>query len=98
MGEGDLGNAEALEIVRRPADSGRGWAVSLGLYASQAEAERELLSLALQDGGVLGTARRQVADTRRGFEAQFVNLTRSQAQLACERLHSKARDCQVIAR
>lgn len=98
MGEGDLGNPEALEIVRRPADSGRGWAVSLGLYTSQAEAERVLLSLALQDGGVLGAARRNIADTRRGFDAQFVNLTRAQAQLACERLQSRARDCQVIGR
>ena len=98
MGEGDLGNPEALEIVRRPADSGRGWAVSLGLYTSQAEAERVLLSLALQDGGILGAARRNIADTRRGFDAQFVNLTRAQAQLACERLQSRARDCQVIGR
>ncbi|MGP9804173.1 D-alanyl-D-alanine carboxypeptidase family protein [Paracoccus sp. NSM] len=98
MGEGDLGNPEALEIVRRPADSGRNWAVSLGLHTSQAEAERVLLSLALQDGGILAAAQRNIADTRRGFDAQFVNLTRAQAQLACERLQSRARDCQVIGR
>ncbi|MFN3526634.1 MAG: D-alanyl-D-alanine carboxypeptidase, partial [Paracoccus sp. (in: a-proteobacteria)] len=98
MGEGDLGNPEQLEIVRRQADSGRSFGVSLGLFTSQAQAERELLSLALQDGSVLGSARRHVADTRRGFDAQFTNLNRAQAQLACERLQSRAKDCQVIGR
>lgn len=98
MGEGDLGNPEALEIVRRPADSGRSWGVSLGMFTSQAQAERELLSLALQNGAVLGSARRQVSDTRRGFDAQFVNLNRAEAELACERLLSRSRDCQVIGR
>ena len=98
MGEGDLGNPEALEVVRRPADSGRSFGVSLGLYTSQAQAERELLSLALQDGGILGNARRHVADTRRGFDAQFVNLNRAQADLTCERLRSRSRDCSVIGR
>lgn len=98
MGEGDLGNPEALEIVSRPADSGRSFGVSVGIYPSKSQAERELLSMALQDGAILGSARRHVADTRQGFNAQFVNLNKGQAELACERLRSRSRECSVIGR
>lgn len=96
MGEGDLGNPEALEVVRRPTDSGRNWGVSLGLYTSQAEAERLLLSLALQDGTLFGGANRHVANTNRGFEPRFVNLSKGHAQLACERMGSRSQPCTVI--
>ncbi|WP_225207871.1 hypothetical protein, partial [Novosphingobium huizhouense] len=37
MGEGDISNPEALEIVSRPENSGRYWGVNLGLYRSHAE-------------------------------------------------------------
>ncbi|WP_348524720.1 serine hydrolase [Paracoccus marinaquae] len=95
MGEGDISNPEALEIVSRPGGSGRNWGVSLGLYRSQVEANKLLLRTALQDGTVLGGAQRHVADTKRGFEANFVNLTRADAQLACERLQARAQTCTV---
>lgn len=96
MGEGDLGNPEALEVVRRPTDSGRNFGVSLGLYTSQAEADRLLLGLALQDGNLFGAARRNVANTNRGFEPQFGNLSKGHAELACERMQSRSQPCQVI--
>lgn len=97
MGEGDLGDPAALEVVRRPTDSGRNWGVSLGLYKSQAEADRLLLGLALQDGGIFGKARRHVANTNRGFEPRFVNLSKGHAELACERMISRSQDCAVIS-
>lgn len=97
MGEGDLSDPAALEVVRRPTDSGRNWGVSLGLYKSQAEADRLLLGLALQDGGIFGKARRHVANTNRGFEPRFVNLSKGHAELACERMISRSQDCSVIS-
>ncbi|TJZ94278.1 D-alanyl-D-alanine carboxypeptidase [Paracoccus gahaiensis] len=96
MGEGDLGSPEALEVVRRPTDSGRNWGVSLGLTTSQAEADRLLLGLALQDGNLFGRASRQVANTNRGFEPRFGNLSKGHAELACERMHSRSRPCTVV--
>ncbi|WCQ97972.1 serine hydrolase [Paracoccus aestuarii] len=96
MGEGDLGNPEALEVVRRPTDSGRHWGVSLGLHTSQVEADRLLVGLALRDGAVFGGARRHVANTARGWEPQFVNLSKGHAELACERMRSRSQPCQVI--
>mgnify|MGYP000910467070 CR=1 FL=1 len=96
MGEGDYSEPPAQEIVTRAANSGRNWGVSLGLYRSQAEAERLLLRSALQDGAALESARRHVANTKRGFEANFVNLSKADAQLVCDRFRARTQDCRVI--
>lgn len=97
MGEGDRTPTEELEVVRRPADSGRNWGIALGMYKSKVEAEHRLVSMALQDGAIFGGARRDVANTNRGFEPRFGNLTKGVAQLACDRLHSRSQECTVIA-
>ncbi|WP_328288430.1 serine hydrolase [Paracoccus lichenicola] len=96
MGEGDLAEPEALEIVSRPGGSGRGWGVTLGMFTSKTEAERLLLRSALQDGAVLEGAARHVADTRRGFQPSFANLTKANAELVCERFVSRSQECQVV--
>lgn len=96
MGEGDISEPEELEIVSRPGRSGRNWGVNLGLYRSKSEADTLLLQSALKDGSVLDGANRHVADTARGFEANFVNLTKADAQLACERMQARAQSCRVI--
>ncbi|WP_372799727.1 D-alanyl-D-alanine carboxypeptidase family protein [Paracoccus seriniphilus] len=96
MGEGDISEPEELEIVSRPADSGRYWGVNLGLYRSHIEAEKLLLKTALQDGTVLDGADRRIADTNRGFQAKFVNLSKADAYLACERLRARSQSCSVV--
>ncbi|WP_378944469.1 serine hydrolase [Paracoccus sp. R86501] len=97
MGEGDRTPTEELEVVRRPSDSGRNWGISLGMYRSKVEAEQRLVSMALQDGSIFGGARRDVANTNRGFEPRFSNLAKGTAQLACDRLHSRSQECTVVA-
>ncbi|SNR50508.1 D-alanyl-D-alanine carboxypeptidase [Paracoccus sediminis] len=96
MGEGDIAEPEALEIVSRPDSSGRGWGVTLGRFTSRAEAEQLLLRSALQDGAILEGARRDVADTNRGFQASFVNMSKGNAELVCERFVSRSQECQVV--
>ncbi|WP_347139835.1 D-alanyl-D-alanine carboxypeptidase family protein [Paracoccus sp. SSK6] len=98
MGEGDLAEPEPLEIVSRPANSGRGWGVTLGMFKSKVEAERLLLRSALQDGAILNGAVRHVADTKRGFQPSFANLTKANAELVCERFASRSQECQVVGR
>ncbi|TBN41194.1 D-alanyl-D-alanine carboxypeptidase [Paracoccus subflavus] len=98
MGEGDLAEPEALEIVSRSSDGGRGWGVTLGLFTSRAEAEGLLMRSALEDGAILGSATRQVADTRRGFQPGFANLTKANADLICNRFASRSQDCAVVSR
>lgn len=96
MGEGDLADPEAVEIVSRPANSGRNWGVTLGLHRSRAAAEELLMQSALRDGVTLQGARRQVADTNRGFVPSFVNLTKADAQLTCERFQARSHECRVV--
>ncbi|WP_245999332.1 hypothetical protein [Paracoccus methylarcula] len=96
MGEGDLSNPAALEIVSRAQNSGRNWGVVLGLYRSKAEADELLLQTALQGGDILENANRHVADTIRGFQPSFANLTKANAELTCERMLAKQQDCRVV--
>lgn len=98
MGEGDLAAPEAVEVVRRDSGGSRNWSVSLGTYRSQAEADRKLLSVALQDGDLLGNAQRQVANTQQGFQANFLNLTRANAELTCNRLQVRQETCMANGR
>nr|WP_281390384.1 serine hydrolase [Paracoccus amoyensis] len=97
MGEGDLADPEAVEIVSRPSNSGRNWGVTLGLHRSRAAAEELLMQSALRDGVTLQGARRQVADTNRGFVPSFVNLSKADAQLTCERFQARSYECRVVA-
>lgn len=98
MGEGDVVEPEALEIVSRRSGSDRNWGVVLGSYRSRVEAERLLMRSALEDGAILVDATRQVADTAKGFQPGFANLSQATAELVCSRLASRAQDCDVVGR
>ena len=87
---------EATEIVTRDGSGGRNWGVSLGLFRSQNEAEQLLLRTALQESASLDSALSRVANTRRGFEANFVGMTKDTAELACNRLVARQQSCKVI--
>ncbi len=91
--------AEPTEIVSR-AGSARGgsWGVTLGPMRSHHEAEQLLLRTALQENTVLGNAYGRVADTKRGFAANFTGMSRETAELACSRLQAREQSCQVIGR
>ena len=92
----DSARPEATEIVTRDGSGGRNWGVSLGLFRSQNEAEQLLLRTALQESASLDSALSRVANTRRGFEANFVGMTKNTAELACNRLVARQQTCKVI--
>lgn len=96
MGEGDISSPEAVEIVSRKENSGRNYGVVLGMYRSKAEADRLVMEIALRQGDVLSGAARHVADTNRGFQPSFANLTQADAQLTCEQLQAKQQECRVV--
>ncbi|MFD2441683.1 serine hydrolase [Paracoccus kondratievae] len=88
---------QATEIVSRSGNSeGKRWGISLGLFRSQGEAEQTLLRTALQENSSLGSALSRVASTKRGFEANFVGMTKDTAELACGRLAARQQDCRII--
>lgn len=88
---------QATEIVARGSGSGgKSWGVSLGLFRSQHEAEQMLLKTALQESSALGSALSRVANTKRGFEANFVGMNRETAELACGRISARHQNCRII--
>jgi D-alanyl-D-alanine carboxypeptidase len=92
----DGARPEATEIVTRSGAGGRGWGISLGLFRSQNEAEQLLLRTALQESASLGSAASRVANTRRGFEANFTGMSKETAELACNRLAARQQSCKVV--
>ena len=96
MGEGDTTRPAAVEIVSRKNKSGRNYGVILGMHRSKAEADQLLMQLALSQGASLSGAARSVADTKRGFQPSFANLTQADAKLTCELMQAKQQECSVV--
>ncbi|MCV2882811.1 serine hydrolase [Actibacterium sp. XHP0104] len=85
------------EIVTRVSTSGgRLWGINVGLYPSRYQAERVLLQTALVEIETLDDALRKVNQTSRGFNANFVGMTREDADLACRRLSARGTECATI--
>ncbi|TWI32878.1 D-alanyl-D-alanine carboxypeptidase family protein [Paracoccus sulfuroxidans] len=93
----DMNEPSEQEIVSRSTNAGgRNYGVSLGLFRSQGEAEQLLLQTALQESASLGTAARQVANTKRGFQANFVGMNKETAELTCNRLSARQQSCVIM--
>ncbi|MGB0660026.1 MAG: serine hydrolase [Mangrovicoccus sp.] len=71
-------------------------AITIGLFASQYEAERVLLRTALQELDTLADAQRRVVQKKRGFEARFVGLSPRNAELTCQRLSARSERCAPV--
>lgn len=80
---------------------GNDWGVQIGAFRSRGDAERQLLTTALQDVPALnGGLRRVEAAKVQGvtvFRAQFVGLSQQNALGACESLTRKKSDCMPLA-
>ncbi len=88
---------EAPEVVTRISTSGgRFWGINVGSFNSRYEAERILLKTALRELGTLDEALRKVVKSRRGYEANFVGLSKDMAALACRRLSARDQQCTAL--
>ncbi len=100
----DAEPAATIELPPEPAvarnDSGT-WAVQLGAYRNRSEAERLLLTTALQDVQALEGADRQIDSINiKGvsmFRARFAGLSQENAENACARLQARAAPCETVA-
>ncbi|MBU2994242.1 D-alanyl-D-alanine carboxypeptidase family protein [Octadecabacter sp. 1_MG-2023] len=85
------------EIVTRISTSGsRLWGVNVGRYGSRYQAERVLLRVALNEMSTLDGSLRRVNQSSRGFDANFMGLTRDGAERACARLQARGTTCFMI--
>lgn len=89
-------DVQQIMVSRVSTSGGRNWGITIGRYRSNDEAERVLLKTALAEMASLDGALRKVARRKTGFEANFVGLTRDQADLACRRLSARGQTCTTI--
>lgn len=84
------------EIITRASTSGgRHWGITLHRQVSRHDAERLLLQTALQEIETLDEALRKVVKNPRGWEPNFVGMTRERAELACARLKARNVGCKT---
>ncbi|WP_425100331.1 serine hydrolase [Tropicibacter sp. S64] len=87
---------EAEVVTRLSTSGGRHWGINIGRYPSRFDAEKILLKTALTETASLDGALRKVNKGNRGFDANFMGLTRDQADLACRRLQARQITCFMI--
>lgn len=82
------------EVVTRASTSGgRHWGVNVGQYQSRYKAEKVLLQTALTEMATLDGTLRKVVRRSRGYDANFLGMTRDSAHLACRRLQARNIEC-----
>ncbi len=85
------------EVVTRLSSSGgRHWGINIGRYTTRFQAEKILLRTALAEMTTLDGSLRKVTQTSRGFDANFLGMTRQTADLACRRLQARNVTCSTI--
>ncbi len=85
------------EIVTRVSTSGgQHWGINVGRYNSRYQAEKVLLRTALAEMTTLDGTLRKVVQSSRGFDANFMGMTRDTADLACRRLQARNVSCFMI--
>ncbi|GAB4286680.1 MAG: D-alanyl-D-alanine carboxypeptidase family protein [Roseovarius sp.] len=83
-------------VERISTSGGRHWGITVGRYPSQYEARRVLLEVALAEMSTLEESLRKVRKRPDGYDANFMGLTREQAELACRRLQAKKITCFMV--
>ncbi|SHH27033.1 D-alanyl-D-alanine carboxypeptidase family protein [Cognatishimia maritima] len=87
---------EPQVVTRLSTSGGRHWGINVGRYGSRYAAEKMLLKTALAEMSTLDGSLRKVVKSSRGFDANFMGLTRETADLACRRLQARQVSCFMI--
>ncbi len=90
--------AKTVRVSDGRADTGGSWVVQLGGTHNRSQAERLLLTTALQEMEALEGSKREMkpAGNPGWYRARFVGLSEGQAQTACARLAARQTPCEVL--
>ena len=83
-------------VTRISTAGGRHWGINVGRYGSRYAAEKMLLKTALAEMATLDGSLRKVVKNTRGFEANFMGLSKETADLACRRLQARQITCYTL--
>lgn len=87
---------EELVVVAKSTSGGRHYGVNVGNYNSRAQAEKELLKVALVESATLNQGLRKISSSDGAYHANFMGLTEDQANLACRRMKARGVACETI--
>jgi len=87
---------EPVVVTRLSTSGGRYWGINVGRYTTRFQAEKILLRTALAEMETLDGSLRKVVQSPRGFDANFLGMTREGAELACRRLNSRNVTCETL--
>ncbi|CAM3807720.1 D-alanyl-D-alanine carboxypeptidase family protein [Phaeobacter inhibens] len=87
---------EPVVVTRLSTSGGRYWGINVGRYGSRYQAEKVLLRTALAEMATLDGSLRKVVRTPRGFDANFLGMTKESAALACRRLSARNITCETV--
>ncbi|MFY9211249.1 MAG: serine hydrolase [Aestuariivita sp.] len=91
-----IDDAQREVVTRVSTSGGKHWGINLGRYSSRYQAEKVLLRTALSDISSLDGSLRKVVKGPRGFDANFLGMSRDSADLACRRLQARNVNCFMI--
>ncbi|SMP26827.1 D-alanyl-D-alanine carboxypeptidase family protein [Shimia sagamensis] len=83
-------------VTRISTAGGRHWGINVGRYNSRFAAEKMLLKTALAEMATLDGSLRKVVKNSRGFEANFLGMSKETADLACRRLQARQVTCYTL--
>lgn len=87
-------SASTTEIVTNvSASEGKTWGINVGRFTTRGKAERVLMQTLLSENATLGNSERTIVQTNRGYDANFLGLSRKEADLACRRLQARGTQC-----
>jgi D-alanyl-D-alanine carboxypeptidase len=83
------------EVVTNVSTSGgKGWGINVGRFNTHGQAERVLMKTLLAENATLGTSLRKIVQNQKGgYDANFLGLSRMEADLACRRLQARGTQC-----
>lgn len=87
---------EPIVVTRLSTSGGRYWGINVGRYTSRYQAEKVLLRTALSEMESLDGSLRKVTESRLGFDANFLGMTKEGATLACRRLRARNVTCDTL--
>jgi D-alanyl-D-alanine carboxypeptidase len=87
---------ESEVVTRISTSGGRHYGINVGRFNTRTGAESALTKTLLAESATLNGALRKVVAGNRGFEANFLGLSRDQADLACARLQARSIQCFAI--
>ncbi|WP_380054523.1 D-alanyl-D-alanine carboxypeptidase family protein [Falsihalocynthiibacter sp. SS001] len=88
---------EPVVVTRISNSDDRFWGVNVGVFNSRYQAERALLKTALREMATLDGTIRKAQSSNKGYQANFLGMSKDAAELACRRLTARKTPCNVIS-